>query len=316
MEKANKKSTARDVFFYLLMIVTLYIGVISFITVLFQLINILLPDPLEFYRSATDSLRGGISALIVVWPVYLLMSWLIEKDMKKDSQKRNMWVRRWLLYLTLFISAITIIIDLITLINGFLGGDLSTRFLLKTIVVLAVAGSVFGYYLWSLKQSDSSSKLPRQLAYITSAVGFIAIVGAMFAVGSPSAQRDLRFDNQRVFNLQEIQSQVTNHWQQKGELPSDISMIATGFGIYEAPKDPETNEPYEYSKKGDLSFELCATFTFASDESNEKVRVPFPVSEDQSWQHKAGRQCFERTIDPDFFKDRGGEIPKIPREVF
>lgn len=315
MDKANKKSTARDVFFYLLMIVTLYIGVVSFITVLFQLINILLPDPLEFYRSATESLRGGISALIVVWPVYLLMSWLIEKDMKKDSQKRNMWVRRWLLYLTLFISAITIIVDLITLINGFLGGDLTTRFLLKTIVVLAVAGSVFGYYLWSLKQSDSSSKLPKQLAYLTSAVGVIAIVGALFVAGSPSKQRDIRFDQERVRALQEIQSQVTNHWQTKDALPENLNSILSEFGEYEAPIDPETDEAYEYSVKGDLSFELCATFTFASDDSRENVREPFPVSKNHSWDHKAGRACFDRTIDPDFFKDRGEGVLK-PREVF
>ena len=87
---ANKeKSTARDVFFYLLMIVTLYVGVVSFLTLLFQFTNLWFPDPLDYFSASYESIRFSTAALFVVWPVFIFMSWAIERDMKKAAGKKQ-----------------------------------------------------------------------------------------------------------------------------------------------------------------------------------------------------------------------------------
>ncbi len=147
------KSGPKDVFMHLMVFVALYVSVVSFITLLFQYINYWQPDPLTFYQeSVMNSIRWSASVLFVMFPVYLVVSWLINKDSAVDADKKNLKVRKWLTYLTLFASALTVIIDIITLLYNFLGGDLTLSFFLKILVVLLVAAAVFGYYLWDLKR--------------------------------------------------------------------------------------------------------------------------------------------------------------------
>ena len=38
--------------------------------------------------------------------------------------------------------------------RGLGSGDLSLRFVLKVLVVGVIAGTVFGYYLWDLRQEE------------------------------------------------------------------------------------------------------------------------------------------------------------------
>ena len=147
------KSTPKDVFYHLLSIVTLYMSAISFITLLFQLIGQWFPDPLDYAYGADQVIRWSASILIVAFPVYLLMMWLISKDIATDPARRELRVRKWLGYLTLFIAAITAIVDVATLVYNLLGGEFTIRFILKVLVVLAVAAVVFFYYLKELRST-------------------------------------------------------------------------------------------------------------------------------------------------------------------
>jgi hypothetical protein len=47
---------------------------------------------------------------------------------------------------------------LITLLTNVLGGELTTRFVLKTLTVLSISGSIFGYYLTDLKRAEEQQK--------------------------------------------------------------------------------------------------------------------------------------------------------------
>jgi len=186
----NKKTevrpgtTPRDVFFHLLAMIALYTGVISFIAILFQYINIKLPDLADYGYTSWDSIRQGSAAMIVVWPVFIGMSWLIYKDIRKDAKKQDTAIRKWLLYLTLLVSSITMIIDTVTLIYNFLGGELTLRFVLKVLVVLLVAGGVFGYYVWDIKRrGEKKTKLPRNLAIATSLMVIAVIIAGFFIIG-------------------------------------------------------------------------------------------------------------------------------------
>jgi len=298
------KSTPRDVFSHLLAVVTLYISIGAFIALIFQYVDIWYPDQVYgtyySFRAASAVIQNAMAALIVVWPVYLGMLWLLSKDVAGDPEKRELRIRKWLFNLTLFIAALAIIIDLITLINSFLSGELTARFALKVLTVLVVAGVVFGYYLWDLKRdADAKTKIPKFVAWIISIVVVVCIVGGFIFVGSPKEQRAMRMDEQRVSDLQIIQSQIINYWQNKKELPKALVDLRDDILGFIPPEDPETYSAYEYEIVDKDNFKLCATFAKPSPSIDSKALETIVSTEPfgQNWEHNAGRVCFDRKID-------------------
>ena len=145
-----KRNLPRDVFMHLLAIVTLYWSAISFVTLLWQFINYYFPDALNRYYSQlafSGLMRFAVASLIIVFPVFILVSRYLNKIYARESAVRESKIRKWLIYFTLFVASLVIIGDLITVINFFLGGEITVRFVLKALSVLLVAGLVFGYYL-------------------------------------------------------------------------------------------------------------------------------------------------------------------------
>jgi len=304
------KMTPRDFFMHLLGFATLYAAIISFLTLTFQYINVLFPDKLDFYYTGIlNQIRWSSSILFVVFAVFLLINWLLEKDFAKIPTKRDLKFRKWLTYFTLFIAAITIIIDLVTLIYNFYSGELSIRFLLKISVVLIVAIGVFSYYFWDLKrESDKKYKLPKYIAWLCVIIVLGVIVAGFFIVGSPATQRQRRLDDQRINDLQTLQNEIVNYWQQKNKLPTRLDDLQNSISGFVPPKDPETNNIYEYNVNQPLTFELCAVFKTENSVNSQKSTAPqstpyyYDTPYQQNWSHKTGRSCFPRTIDPDLYR--------------
>lgn len=154
MNEVSLKTTPKEFFLHLLSMVTLYASAVSLTVILFQLVNLGVPDPLEqswFRQGARDAIRLALSFLVVVFPVYFFTTAHLRKTYKKDELRRKVWIRKWLVYFTLFIAAIIIIGSLVVLMNTFLEGAITLRFLLKLLSVLFIAGSIFGFYLWDEK---------------------------------------------------------------------------------------------------------------------------------------------------------------------
>src|ERR1044072_2847631 len=152
MEKP--KATPKDVFLHLLAVITLYVSAGALINLLFGYINVLFPDPLTdsyYLVSANDGIRFDISLLIIVFPAYIIASWLLAKGYAAEPARKGLWVRKWLTYLPLFLSALILIGDLVALVNNLLQGDLATPFLLKVASVLVVIGGIFLYYFWDVR---------------------------------------------------------------------------------------------------------------------------------------------------------------------
>ena len=137
----------------------LYASAIAFSTLIFQYINIFIPDAVQSDYWAFDQsrglARGALATLIVVFPVYIWVSWFLNKDYAKNPEKRDLRIRKWLIYFTLFVAAIVIVVDLVQLVRQFLEGELTIRFLLKILTVGFVAGSIFEYYLTDIKKNKS-----------------------------------------------------------------------------------------------------------------------------------------------------------------
>lgn len=150
--------------------------------------------------------------------------------------------------------------------------------------------------------------------FISIVISIIAIVIAIgfFFVGTPAQERLRRFDDTRVQDLSILQSQIIEFWQAKNRLPNELGELTDATRGIEPRQDPETGATYEYAKTGDLSFRLCADFrtsATSTDQFGVKKSAPVPyypgyggVFGDNNWNHGTGRVCFERVIDPDFFK--------------
>ena len=299
------RSTAKDVFSYLLAIVTLYVGVISFITLYFQYINVKFPDVLEFYYpTALEIIRVSMASLIVVWPVFIFISWMIYRDLKNRPGKVEIAIRKWLLYLTLFIASITIIVDLITLVNYFLNGEITIRFILKVAVILVVAAVIFAYYLWDLRRDTAGkTKLPRNAAIATILVALGTIILGFVFVGSPATQRLVRMDEQRVDDLLDIQNQMIYYYKLKEELPETLYDLNSSISGFTIPTDPDDQSEYQYNLISDLEFELCATFATESTGYPGQTRPSMYSSfSTENWSHDIGYTCFTRTIDPELYQ--------------
>jgi hypothetical protein len=152
--------SAREAFMYLLLFTTLYLVAFYLGDLIFDLINYAFPDAAASEYAATYqrySIRWAVSTLIVSLPIFLYMSWLTGKATRRDTTIRASPVRRWLTYLTLFVAACVLIGDIVTLVYNVLGGELTTRFVLKVLTVAAIAGTAFGYYLSDLRVDETEA---------------------------------------------------------------------------------------------------------------------------------------------------------------
>lgn len=303
----TKRTGPRDVFTHLLAIIFLYVCVITFSTLIFGYINIYFPDLLQgdFGRYARAGIRFPLATLVIVFPLYLWLNSFLQKDLTKYPEKRELKVRKWLIYFTLFLATIVIVGDLVTLIYQFLSGGITVRFLLKVLTVLLIAGAVFLYYGWNLKQTIAPMKDPRMKLFVqgVSGLGLLTLLAGFFVVGSPGSERMLQYDDQRVWHLSSIQSEIINYWQTKESLPPTLDALSDPLRGFVTPVDPLTGEPYEYTVQDRLSFALCATFQVSSEETDSFAKpVPMePYGMNETWSHGVGRTCFERTIDPERF---------------
>jgi len=319
-ETENKisKTEPKDVFIHLLAIIALYASATAFLIMLFQYINVLIPDILERgyyqFQSYYSSIRWSISSLVVIFPVYVWAGYYLNKIYFLEPEKRNLRIRKWLLNFTVFAAALIIIGDLVALIYNFLGGDITSRFVLKIAAVFFVAASVFFYYFWELKSWAKISETAKKVfIYAIIAIVAVAVAAGFFIVGSPQSERLRRFDDQRVSDLQIIQGQIIYYWQNKEKLPAMINDLKDPISGFNPGKDPQTGTDYIYEIKGDLEFALCANFNLPSKEYLEGAKPyiefssrPYPpqhiLSSDSNWSHVAGLVCFERTIDPELYR--------------
>ncbi len=329
------KTTPKDFFLHLGAIVALYAAAGALINLSFSVINYYFPDALAGYFYG-NAVAWPISMLVVLVPILYVLEWVINRDISRMPEKAGLWIRSWRIYIILFSAIILVGGDLIALINTYLNGEITSRFIYKIIVILLIGGTIGKYYFFSLYPNLKWSKMVRTInPWFGIVFTLVAIVAGFIAVGSPASQRAYRFDSQRINDLTSIQGQIVSYWQQKEKLPEALSDLNDALSWFTVPVDPETSQPYEYSVKGimgtkdapsGLSFELCATFSRATRDDKGRGEygygrggftmaspvaydMAYPIMDGQdNWKHEEGRTCFTRTIDPD-------KYPVIPKPV-
>ena len=305
------KTTPKDFFLHLGAIVALYISVTSVLTLIFAIIDQLFPEPFEYADPYASGVSLAMAMLIVAFPLYILFMRIVSGIEKISPEKRELSVRKWLTFITLFVAGAVIAIDLIVLLQKFFAGEeITLAFSLKVISIIIVLASVFGFYLREIHRTGTDdTKMRIYSACGASVFVLLAIIIGFWVMGSPYTQKEKRFDAERVSHLQTIQYQIVSYWQNKEKLPTTLDDPKDPIGGFVLPVDPKTGLSYEYAVKDALSFELCATFTRETPTgtiSQEFAAPAYPYKNgvNENWQHSAGRVCFSRTIDPELYPVR------------
>lgn len=288
---------AREAFLHLLAFAFLYSSIVSVLVLVFQYLNRLFPDVAfdpAYYDGDRSLIQWFLAMLIVSFPLFAWMSRIIMKDIEKNPERAWSPIRRWLTYLTLFVTAGVLVGDGITLLFYLLQGEITIRFLLKVAVVVLVAGITFSYYFLSLKSLAAQSRLHRSFAIPAWIIVLVVVVWGMFYAGTPLSERERRLDEVRVENLRAIQNEIynivydnrryepTRPTELPRPLPTSLTAVADN-AVYQklSITDPVSGEPYGYTVDG-TNFQLCAVFATVRDQAY-----------DIFWNHPAGEHCYE-----------------------
>lgn len=290
--------SAREAFLYLVLFSTLYVTAWCVGDLLFDLVERRFPDAAFRPVAAVDSIRWNVASIVVAFPIFLGVSNLLRRGRRRDPEKSASRIRKWLTYMTLFFAATAILSDVITLVFRLLGGELSTRFLLKVGIVAAIAGTIFLYYLWDLRgeeREDGRRAEPiggrGHLAFTVLVVVGVAlsVFAGVRALDSPSRAREETLDERRVSDLSEISGAIDGFWRRHQRLPASLDELARErHAAIRSIRDPESEALYEYLPGNDGRYELCATFA-----TRWKELEPPDRASTRFWSHPAGRHCFE-----------------------
>jgi hypothetical protein len=341
---SDTKTKALDVFMYVGIAISLIVSITNVIQILFLAIERRFVDVLsatQYYVDSSQSdARFAIASLVVMFPIYIGLSWYTSRNIAKFLYKQDIPVRKILIYCTLFVTVLTLIGTLVSVIYTYLGGELSVRFAYKAGTVFLMALSLFAYYYYSLRRDYSKkTRVPGFMALVASLVVALSVVWSISVSGSPATMRAKKIDSVRLSDISRLQQEILNRVNMTEKLPGDLSELNNAFQGYAVPSDPITKVAYGYkviqqptlkmnyitSKKELVSpaiFEICATFEIVrnvNERGQSVASVPIKISidsidptysamntyyeGDQSsfWNHGVGETCFKRIISSEMY---------------
>lgn len=340
----ENKTKGVDILLYLGVFISLVTSVTNILEIVFAAIDKKFIDTITdiyTYDMTGDSTRMAIASLVIMFPVYMLISWYISRDIVRNPFKKEITVRKVMVYAALFVTVLTLIGTLVSALYTYLGGDLTIRFGLKLVTVASVALAVFGYYVYTLRRDyTKSTQVPLVIAITATLFVLISTVWTISVIGTPAEMRAKKIDSTRLSDISRIQQEILTRFNATDKIPTNLSELNNAFQGYAVPGDPVTKVPYTYNvvaqptfkfntqtNKKELAtpaiFELCATFDTVRN-LNERGR-PVTVAEptglatggvdmmysannsyyegDQSpfWNHEKGQKCFKRIISSDMY---------------
>jgi hypothetical protein len=340
--QGDTKTKAIDIFVYLGIAIALITSVTNLLQIIFTAIDRRFTDMFAqgTYVDVTQSdVRLAIASLVVMFPIYVGLSWLTARNISKYLYKQDLPVRKFMIYGTLFITVLTLIGTLVSVIYTYLGGELSIRFGLKALTVFLVALFIFWYYYFTVRRDYSKkTSLPVVATVAATLVVIFAVVWSISVIGSPKEMRAKKIDSVRLSDISRIQQELLNRVQVADKLPQTLSELDNAFQGYQVPTDPVTKAPYKYvimsqpvikmnytTNKKELTspavFELCATFDTVRNIDARGQTIPVNADADGTtderfysasnqyydgdmspfWNHGTGDVCFKRVITSDMY---------------
>ena len=145
---------ARDAFLYLLNFITLGFWVIALGELFTRLIDRRFPDPTmgSYGGDLRQQIAWQLASIIVAFPCFVVINRAIAGEIARRPEAADSAIRAWLTYAALIVAALCILGNAIWVLEAFLTGTLTVRFLLDAVDVIGLGAGVFVYYLASLRQ--------------------------------------------------------------------------------------------------------------------------------------------------------------------
>jgi hypothetical protein len=146
--------SAREAFLYLVLFILLGVVAWNLGSLLFALVDTAVPDELDYAYGRDFQIRSAVAGLVVGTPLFAWLALYIRRQRRTNPAMQRSRVRKWLTYITLIIASCTLIGDAIALVYSFLSGELSTRLILKLLVIALIAGGIFLYFIRDAEKGD------------------------------------------------------------------------------------------------------------------------------------------------------------------
>lgn len=305
-----KKASTVDVVVNFFSFILLGITTFSLGTLLYQIINKYIADPLDatkYYSYdtswQTEVIHYSIAALLIAYPLYVFTMRIWFKKFRENEGRSESKLTKWLTYLVLLVAAVTVVGDLITIVFRFLQGEVTMRFFTKALTVFVIATVIFVFYYLERKKVQYQANISRSVflsfGVLTTTIVAFAIVLGFFAGGSPTEERNRAFDMSRSNDLSDLSNCVESYVEKYSMLPDSLDDLKTRSIYCNARmQDPVTATPYSYrvitreTMRGNQrvgEYELCATFALSSDKNNNQ---PYRYNNLEQWfDHEAGQAC-------------------------
>ncbi|HWA32296.1 MAG TPA: DUF5671 domain-containing protein, partial [Candidatus Paceibacterota bacterium] len=122
---SKNKLSASFFFLSLGLIITLITSVTSWLTLFFQTLDNKFPDVLNanyqygYQTYNFEGMRMALATLIIFFPIFLIVSYYWKKKDNIGLLGADAVLKKWLIYIILFVSSLVAVIDLVTLVRYF-----------------------------------------------------------------------------------------------------------------------------------------------------------------------------------------------------
>jgi len=166
--KKQENNTAKFAFYYMLSLIALIFAALSAGMIIFQIINKNIVDVIVQRASdfSPHQLKFAISALIISAPIFYATTWQIYKNLFSGVFDKDSGVRRWLTYLVILVSSVVMLGWLIAIVNNFLDGELTVKFILKAATAIGIAAAIFTFYYYDIKRDKIAGKRDKIIQFI------------------------------------------------------------------------------------------------------------------------------------------------------
>jgi hypothetical protein len=155
---APNQNSMWDAFEHILLFITLYVLGTSTALILYYFVDKWVPgiteDGYNTYarQSQLSTLRSSIAAAIVSYPLFAFFFLRVTKRTIDNPHIRNLKSRKFLIYLTLVLTFLIVIGNVIRIVYNFLSGNITANFILSFLVTISISGIIFLYYLNQIKE--------------------------------------------------------------------------------------------------------------------------------------------------------------------
>lgn len=160
MSKSNPSFSMWDAFEHILMFVSLYLLSTSIGLTLHFYVDKWFPGiSNKSYSSDLNSwdlklLRGYLASLIVSFPLFAYFFLKVSQRTQKYPLIRQLRARKFLIYLTLIITFLIVIGNVISIVYEFINGNVTLNFILHFIITVGISSIIFSYYIAQVKEDE------------------------------------------------------------------------------------------------------------------------------------------------------------------